>query len=434
MRYNFTSAREAADFMHEIGIIDEHLGVLRQPTAVNIPAQAPPIKICTAAMNDSSGGSDGGGGIGFNSLDAFMAAVVESLERQLPSYATQHHLLRASYRQLGQQATDPFQFIPYADDQYVDGFPCWKYHHDLELNWTQAWNVGEQRLTRIPAQIGGTAYDFARHGEPFLIEQTSTGTAGHMDARRAIISSVQELVERHATMDAWYAKGPTYLVDPDDLFNSDPNWSRLGRFLHDQAFTVRLLYFPNIFNIPVTWCVLTGEKSVFFKPFAVGASARPSLWESAKKSLFETMQNLVYFSRATGAFPPIVRGPLPRPSAVLTPPQHLAFYALSGDLRPISWLWTSAKGTLKLKPHMPDIDVSGEVLAHFLAQVRATKREWLLLDFTPNGYRQRGFRFVRSLLSHFVPMNGAHVLPGKRFVSRLGHAPSFYAATPHPFP
>jgi len=435
MRFKFNSAVEAREFLESSGILDEHIGILRKVGTVKTPAQFPPVKVGTAdATTPLFGPPELGSGIGFATIDAYMAAVVECLERNLPRDYMAHHLVRGRYSDFADKAVDPNDFLPFLPEQYTDKFLCKKYHHDMVLGWIDAWSVTDQKFKRIPAQIGGFSYDFQKYGEPFLLEQISTGCAGHMSSHAAIASSLQEVVERHSTMSTWYSKGDTYLVDCAELFNSDESWARIKTYIDQNELDFRLIYLPNTFKIPVTCCICFGKNSVFFKPYAVGASARPSLWESAKKSILEMFHTMIYFSRVTGSYPKILRKKFASPYEIVEPLEHPAYYANRNRYDGMAWLWKDAKDTVALQRVTEGIDVKGDILTHFRDAVRDSGRDWLLIDFTPNGYRKLGFRFAKSIMSHFVPMNGMHAVQGMKFVEKIGHSAQFFHENPHPFP
>ncbi len=435
MRFKFKSLTEAREYLESSGVIDHQVGVLRRVEMVKCPAQFPPLKLCTGFPTvPEDGQPELGSGIGFSNIDAYMAAVVEGLERNLPRDYMRHHIVSGRYEDFGGKAVDPNHFLPYADEQYTDKFYCKKYSHDLKLTWIDAWSMKDRCFKKVPAQVAGFAYEFHKNGEPFLLEQITTGFAGHLDPYAVLASSLQEVVERHSTMTTWYSKGETHLVDCSELFQSDANWARMKRYIDDHEIDVKVVYLPNVFKIPMTVCFAFNKNRDFFKPYAVGASARPSLWDSAKKSLLEMFQTMVYFSKLTGDFPKAVRKKFASPVDVVQPMEHPAYYAELGQYDSFSWIWRDAKSSISLKPSVAGIDVGSDIVGHFLQKVKDTGRDWLVIDFTPNSYRRLGFRFVRSVLSHFVPMNGMHSLQGYRFVDKLGHSHEFLNNNPHPFP
>jgi ribosomal protein S12 methylthiotransferase accessory factor len=146
-----------------------------------------------------------------------LTAITEALERyggQRPK--GKRTGVRASYRQLGDQALDPTTLGLHTAEEYaLPGYRYVPYHHDLVCRWVWGYSFQRQSPILIPEHVVyyGLRHD-AENANALFVQETSNGCAIGNCLEEAIFHGILEVVERDAFLMAWYAQLSLPRLDP----------------------------------------------------------------------------------------------------------------------------------------------------------------------------------------------------------------------------
>jgi ribosomal protein S12 methylthiotransferase accessory factor len=227
-------------------------------------------------------------GTSFDSEDAARrAAIGEAVERYCGNIVASSRLRQGSWRQLtdaGEYAVDPDALVLFSDRQYdAAGFPFTRFTRDLETYWVPGRSLTQDRSAWLPANL---SYGNWHHG-PYAASTPVTNTyfaglAAGPSLELAIVSGLQEIVERHITMVWWSNAHPlpsirTFPVDLTALWDGPP--AAAGQ----RAWLIPL---PNEFGIPVFTGVVENTAE---RLFTAGFAARSDPRQAALKAWAEAL-------------------------------------------------------------------------------------------------------------------------------------------------
>jgi ribosomal protein S12 methylthiotransferase accessory factor len=147
-----------------------------------------------------------------------LTAITEALERYAGHRPKGKRTgIRASYRQLGDQALDPTTLGLHTAEQYaLPGYRYVPYHHDLVCDWVWGYSFQRQSPILIPECV---AYYGLRHQDPenarhSFVQEVSNGCALGHGLEEAIFHGILEVAERDAFLLTWYAQLGLPRLDP----------------------------------------------------------------------------------------------------------------------------------------------------------------------------------------------------------------------------
>lgn len=187
-----SSATEIADWASASPIID---GVLFAPPGTE-GEYAP---VCAVAV----AGGFRGYGKGVTQSDALASAVGEAVERWSASQVDGEKLVRASFRELGNEAFDPRWLCLYSAEQYgLPHFPYRPFDEDHPLHWIAGRWLDTGEPVYLPAFATYLTSEFAPEA---LCQTTSNGLAVGLSVEDAARRASLELYERDAFLTSWTA-------------------------------------------------------------------------------------------------------------------------------------------------------------------------------------------------------------------------------------
>lgn len=223
-------------------------------------------------------------GSSFDDLEgATLAAIGESAERYCGNILDSLPRIFSSWNKLSSKnisALDPRKVVMYGEEQYSNPkFPIEKLSIDKDVSWVPGKNITTGQQTWIPSSLVYVNYVFGQfENEPVVNMPSFPGIAAGTTEEMAIISGIQEIVERNATMVWWHnaiklpkLKLPQSLLDI--WKNSD-----------GQIFSAMSL--PNEFDIPVIAGIVEYPEE---KLFNIGFAARGSYVSAVKKAWSEAL-------------------------------------------------------------------------------------------------------------------------------------------------
>ncbi|MCG8347093.1 MAG: YcaO-like family protein [Chloroflexales bacterium] len=225
------------------------------------------------------------GGSVFDDVEAALnAAIGEAVERYCGNHINIKALLRASYNDIvarGERAIDPEELALFSEMQYdTPGFPFIRFTRDLMVRWVQGYSLTTGEPVWLPASlvyvnwyVDEFASDAPTNSLPYA------GIAAGPTLEAAIVSAIEELVERDSTMIWWLNQHalPAIQLNHElaSLWEGGPT---------QQGQRAWLIHLDNEFGIPVMAGVL---ENVHDHLIAIGFAARPNPVWAAKKAWTE---------------------------------------------------------------------------------------------------------------------------------------------------
>lgn len=217
---------------------------------------------------------------------ARQAAIGEAVERYSGNWIQAGLLREATYEQLcalGDHAVDPESLALYSDAQYeTEGFPFSRFTRSTPVHWLPGWSLTKDRRTWLPASMVYINW----YVGPFQDQKPTNfyffpGIAAGPSLERAIMSGIEECIERDATMVWWTNGHPLPAVEPTLRLNAvwEGKPTELGQ-------TARLIHLDNEFDIPVMAGVVENSKDGLLN---VGFGCRPDPEEAALKAWTEAL-------------------------------------------------------------------------------------------------------------------------------------------------
>jgi ribosomal protein S12 methylthiotransferase accessory factor len=365
-----------------------------------------------------------GSGVGLSWDAAFVAAVGEVVERL--SLTAQLHLDDpetrpcASWEQLGERAIDPRRLDPYSDEQHADPeFPYPRFTISEPLTWVGGRSLLTGRELLVPAELVFLYHSLPRrHGYT-----TSSGTASHLDADRAVVSALAELIERDAVMLTWLTRRRVPRLDPASF--GDPRIDELCRRIArtpGQRLRLHLLDLTTDLDVPAYLAVLENDGR---PAFSLGAAAHLVPAQAAWKAIGEVVHTwnwaLAMHQR---------RGPLaPDAPLVVDDFDDHVYRAAQPWVRPELEFLLDGPLT-PAPPPVPELAPAAAVV-ELTRRLAARGHEALVVDVTLPELRAYGYHAVRALVPGLVPLycGAGRWMLGSPRLPRGG-----LNLVPHPFP
>ena len=209
----------------------------------------------------------------------------------------------------GRSAPEPQRLVLYSARQYATpGFPFQPFLEDSPAHWIEGRIATSGEPIHVPAFLVYTAWQRMprEHGEPLYAFPAIGGVAAGPTAEYALVSGLEEVIERDAVAVWWANAKPLPALEPT---------ARLRALTAGvcQDFEVRYAHIDNEFAVPV---LAAGVRSVAEGWLTYGFAARADPAEAAEKALAEafTLQLTCRTLDSSGAAPqtPGRRSPLKR--------------------------------------------------------------------------------------------------------------------------
>jgi ribosomal protein S12 methylthiotransferase accessory factor len=251
--------------------VDDRFGVV---TGVG-ERESFPAPYYLAQSGDTSAFSDAtakrqAAGVSADWNEAYVKAVGEALERYAAGVYRAGEFTHATRDDLD-DAVSPTAFVT-PEDAPVAG-------PETELPWVPGQHLGTGRPTHLPAEF----VHFPPPEERFRPSIT-TGLGLGNSTVGALRSGLREVVERDATMLAWYSS-----YDPLRLDVSDEGYADLTRRARGEDLTVTPLLVTQDVDVPVVAVAVHRETE--WPKFAAGSAAGLDAEAAARRALAEALQN-----------------------------------------------------------------------------------------------------------------------------------------------
>lgn len=225
------------------------------------------------------------GGSSFDDADAARASAIgEAVERYCGNHMGQAEVRWASHEQLvaeGEHAVDPEQLVLYSEQMLaMPGCPFEPFTRDLQVRWVRGRSLTHDRPTWLPVTLVFVNWLAAEGGtHPLTNYMNFSGVAAGSTLAQALVSGIEELVERDATMVWWHNAHPLPAVRPTPALTALTAGSP-----DDAGQRAWLIHLDNQFDIPVMAGLVhhTGEDF-----FTIGFAARPDPEEAGRKAWTE---------------------------------------------------------------------------------------------------------------------------------------------------
>ncbi|SEQ04895.1 YcaO-like family protein [Natrinema salaciae] len=267
------------------GAIDERVG----PIASIGEIESFPAPYYLSTVADTTAYSDASAprqaaGVADDWNAALMKAVGEGLERYCAGVYREDDFVRASAAAL-ENTVAPTALVRPADAPAV------------EASDERRWVVGENLATGERAHLPAAAVQFPQPGES-LVPAITTGLGLGSSTVDALVSGLTEVIERDATMLAWYST-----FDPLGLSVDTAAFDRLERRARSEGLSVTPLLVTQDIDVPVVAVAVHRDPSGFasdetvpatddsWPAFAVGSAAGLDAAAAATSALAEALQN-----------------------------------------------------------------------------------------------------------------------------------------------
>ncbi|CAM2005482.1 YcaO-like family protein [Acanthopleuribacter pedis] len=282
-----TSAPEGADALinNRSGVIVQSIEVKHHESVpdslITYQAQVSNIAARYEAANDVIvGGSSFG-----NPEQSFYASIGETVERYCGNYIPGESLRRATYNELiaaGEHAIDPDSLVLFTKAMYAEeGCPMKPFTRDLPVLWVAGHSLTKDRPAWLPISLVYVNWYTALPEEPITNYMNFPGIAAGQNLEHALVSAIEELVERDTTMIWWMNRiaFPAMALTPECHAVWQGRPSNLGQ-------RPWLIHLDNQFNIPVMAGVLENTREGFFN---IGFACRPNAEEAGMKAWTEAL-------------------------------------------------------------------------------------------------------------------------------------------------
>jgi ribosomal protein S12 methylthiotransferase accessory factor len=156
-------------------------------------------------------------------VQAKAGALCEAVERYSGVFRGEEVRIRATYRELGEQAIHPNKIMNFSAAQYLDRDVSnvkedkfnrvpEPFNEDQEMDWTPVWSLTHEKFRYLP-----TAFCYFSHPENKTVFACSNGNASGNILEEAILQGFFELVERDSVALWWYNRLNMPGVDLDSF-------------------------------------------------------------------------------------------------------------------------------------------------------------------------------------------------------------------------
>lgn len=360
--------------------------------------------------------------------------------------------VRASRRDLGDDALDPVVLGLHADDLYErPGFPYPRYHDDLVFNWVWGWSFARRRPILVPENYAyyGTVYRNTRD-HPFVYE-ISNGCALGGCLEEAILYGILETAERDAFLMTWYARLAVPRIDVRSV--PDRDVPLIVESIEDfSGYSIEVFDITMEHGIPAFWVMAVNRRDMPDMPRVLCASGSNLDPERALRNALMELGPLVSrpaeFHRQNR---PRVERMLADPYQVVSMEDHAALNGAPEVFDRFDFLlrrsepkdFTEAFKDWYATPRHPDLTTD---LTETVDKYVRAGQDVIVVDQTTPEHRAADFHCVKVIIPGCLPMTFGHSRRRDRGFERLHRIPyelGYYDRPltdadinpdPHPFP
>ncbi|AYD90874.1 hypothetical protein D5R93_07215 [Actinomyces lilanjuaniae] len=347
------------------------------------------------------------GGAGFSAKEARTAAIGESLERYAAGIYNGSSLRLSSYNSLDDEAVDPTLFKFFTDQQFGRmNLPLVPFDNDTIIRWVKAVRWSDKVDVWVPACQVFLPYR-RLEGESVFAQSISTGMAVGPSYEQAVLSGLQEIVERDALAISWMHRLPPRKMLPSVLGSLT-----LPEFHHglSKDWKVELYDITLDVSFPVIAAVMdTYHEGNVIMSF--GCACRSTHEQAARKSFLEAAQGVTYIRRLMPSY--VDWSPGENFDNLEDFNHHAILYSMYPELRnQARYIIDPEKSTIPCRPTLPvHTDIGSDVnadLDFLVSEVLKTGHEVYVVDLTTVDVKMLGVRAVRVMVPGFVHLSGTH--------------------------
>ncbi len=368
-----------------------------------------------------------------NAEHAYQSAIGEAVERYCGNYMCNAVPEFASYHELierDQYALDPEQLVLFSEAMYAAaGCPFVPFTRDTRTCWVRGHSLTRGCRAWLPASLVYVNWHMSEYADGPLTNSTYyPGIAAGTSREYALMSAIQELIERDSTIVWWMNRHPLPAVQlPTELAAL---WQGRPAELGQQAWAMLL---PNEFDIPVFAGIVEQTAEQFL---TIGFACRPDPAQAITKAWAEALtlqegsrdindpNGLTRQSIAWGWLPESSLKPWRADRAYMDDyrpdfrdmTQLMAQQQFFLDPRAIERVrpWVAVPATMRFAD-IPHIELPS--LAHYQQRIEGRGFEIFYADLTTPDVAIAGFSAVRVLIPGLAPNFPAAFPPtGKRRV------------------
>lgn len=396
--------------------------------------------------------SEVGFGRAFNYEQAEVAAIAEALERYAGMRPTgKRTIVRASHRELSEQALDPRELGLPTNEQYtLPGYPYARYSEDLVCNWVWGYSFQRQRPILVPERCVYYGMHYWTSEPPFVFE-ISNGCALGSCLEEAILHGILEVAERDSFLMTWYAQMAVPRVDLASA--RDPLIGLMvERIFHLTGYTVHAFNTTLDQDIPCFWVMGVDEQNRPNMPKALCAAGSHLHPEKALINAIQELapiigQEKAIYNREYQRVPAMYTNS----SKVIKMEDHSLLYSLPEAFERLEFLYhTPRHQTIQeafvpfyqAKPYTDLLDDLQSIIKRYLR----AGIDIIVVDQTTPEQDLANFRCVKVIMPGMLPMTFGHQARRTTGLPRLLQLPHKLGYTrqplteadlnpyPHPFP
>ncbi|WP_410767165.1 YcaO-like family protein [Haloferax sp. DFSO60] len=348
--------------------VDDRVGVVMQVgerESFPLPYYVAQTADTTAYADTRAAELAGGAAVGWD--EAYMKALGEALERYSAGVyrASEFAVAPASNRP---KAVPPSRFV--RPDSYRAPDPR------ESIQWVEGEHLETGETVSLPAEFVHYPPPNERH-KPAITTGLGLGNSG----AEAILSGLYEIVERDATMLAWYST-----FDPLGLDVQDDTFQTLRRRARSENLNVTALLVTQDIDVPVVAVAVHRDDE--WPKFAMGSGANLDTNAAARSALSEALQNWTE-----------LRGMGPEQSA-----QQGGAIGTYADFPKSAQEFVTPDATIPAESVGPDVDGGSEALETVVERVADAGVDAYAARITPRDVEALGFEAVRVLAPEAQPL------------------------------
>ncbi|GAA3640624.1 TOMM precursor leader peptide-binding protein [Kineosporia mesophila] len=345
------------------------------------------------------------GGAGFTRSAALLSTAGESVERYAAGIWRREDLVVARYDDLDGPAVHPGEFALYSPEQYADpAFPYRPFTASDVVRWTRAHRLRDGAEVWVPASTVYLPYRRVREEDEFA-PSISTGLAAGPGHIAAVLSGLQEVIERDALAISWLHRLPPRPVSPEVVAASPRVAEQLAL---GTSWTVDFHDLSLDLDLPVVAAVMRYRRDRE-DVLSFGSACRGDLTGAVEKAFLEAAQGLTYVRRLLRTFADWEAAPdfsdvdeFNKHAILYTRYPHLrerAGYLLHGPI---------TRRPARLSVPAPEGDEA--LLDSAVRQLAGAGHEVYVVDLTTPDVAALGVRVVRVLVPGLQHLSGSHAL------------------------
>lgn len=389
-------------------------GLVRRSVPLEVGCGDPPFSIYTSTIGNpaevlscqkswnhkaDAGNFDGAGGA-IDPQRARAISVIESIERYSSCAWQEDDFIWATESELGNDAVAICRW-PQCSVTEFNNPKCRNIAPDkrVPLRWVQGWSLTRHQLVFVPAFLVYLNFPVFSQSELFA-NSVSTGTAARSDLKQAVLSGIEEVVERDSIALTWLQKmpHPRLVFDEHKLSLDAREYVRVGTVpgIHTYVFDATTDY-----GIPVLYAV---QESDHDQELAQIVAATCDLDpEIALAKLFRELASLKIALRMYKELPQKKQTRDEARSVV-------AGAVINAQLenRPrFDFLMKGSQSVHELNDIKPNLH-GDDPLDWILKKLASRGAEVIAVDLTTDEARQAGQRVIKVLIPEAMPLSFDH--------------------------